>query len=51
MQLDKSERLKHKYGVRKTTYNHIAFRFINFFKKPILVYVSTGSLLTWSLII
>ena len=32
MQLDKSERFKHKYVVRKTTYNHIAKRPLTFLK-------------------
>ena len=36
MQLDKSERFKHKYGVRKTTYNHIAKRPLTFLKSQFL---------------
>ena len=31
MQLDKSERFKHKYVLRKTTYNHIAIICIKWF--------------------
>ena len=36
MQLDKSERFKHRYVVRETTYNHIAKRPLFFVKSQFL---------------